>query len=107
MNGHELFERARALWPEPIPHTGDKLEALNEAYWPLEERLGHEDEWLSLAAWAFHQSLWEHVVSAGVADSPILSPSDVPFSTFDRYMRENLQDVSWSDERAYYFTSLA
>ena len=104
MNGLELFERARALWPQPIPRARDKHSALNEVYWPIEERLGHEDEWLNLAAWAFHQSLWEYAVSAGVADSSTLSPTDVPFSTFDRY---NLQDESWSDERTQYFTSLA
>lgn len=107
MNGRELFERARALWPQPVPHTGDKRQALNEVYWPLEERLGCEDEWLSLAAWAFHQSFCEHAVSVGVASGSILSPADVPFSIFDRYMRENLQDESWADERTQYSTSPA
>jgi hypothetical protein len=104
MNGHELFERAKALWPEPVPHAGDKRQALNKVYWPLEERLGCEDEWLGLAAWAFHQSFWEHAISEGVADSSTLSPADVPFSIFDRYMQENLQDDSWADERTQYFT---
>jgi hypothetical protein len=107
MNGRKLFERARALWPQPVLHTGDKREALNKVYWPLEEQLGHEDEWLSLAGWSFHQAFWEHAFSADAADSPMLSPADVPFSIFDRYMRENLQDDSWSDERAKYFSSLA
>ena len=87
MNGRELFERARALWPQPIPHMDDKRKALNEICWPLEEQSGCKDEWLSLAAWAFHQSLLEHAVGAGKADRAIQIPADVPFRTFDRYKR--------------------
>ncbi|MBB3646363.1 hypothetical protein FHX14_002560 [Rhizobium sp. BK619] len=102
MSPHELFERARALWPEIIPHTGDKREALNRVYWPLEEKLGCEDEWLSLIAWAFHQSFWVHAIKGAGADDPTLSPANVPFSLFDQYMRENLQDEYWLNRRTEY-----
>jgi hypothetical protein len=77
------------------------LQALNEIYWPLEDKLGSDDKWLSLGAWAFHQSLAEHVRKHELSDC-FLDISDVSFSDFDRNMKENLADDSWSEVRGDY-----
>ena len=95
----ELFRRVKELWPLSVEFGDDPQEALNAIYWPLEERLGHDDEWLSLGAWAFHQS-----TSKFEADESrsTLDIKQVPFETFDHYMRMNLEDPSWDEWRPLY-----
>ena len=101
INAHALFERVRTLWPQSLVLGSNPLQALNDIYWPLEEKLGHDDEWLTLAAWCFHQSLWQIVRKAELSKSSF-DIDDVPFSVFDRNMRENLADESWSEDRSDY-----
>lgn len=99
VNPLALFDQVRALWPARVILGTD---ALNSIYWPLDKRLGKEgDEWLALAAWAFHQSISAHVSSLE-AGTPSLDVNDVCFSDFDRNMRENLADETWADDRDAY-----
>lgn len=42
----ELFQRVKELWPQSVEFGDDPLVALNAIYWPLEERLGDDDEWI-------------------------------------------------------------
>lgn len=102
---HVLFQRVKALWPQRLVLGNNPFQALNDIYWPLEDSIGHDDEWLSLGAWAFHQSICECVDNAELSDCS-LDIDDVPFLVFDRNMRKNLSDDSWSEERADYGASL-
>ena len=95
----KLFERVKDLWPESVEFSDDPQKAVNELYWPLEECLGHHDEWLSLGAWAFYQATSKF---AAEKDRSALTFSEVPFETFDRYMRMNLADASWDQWRPLY-----
>lgn len=101
---HALFERVKQLWPSSLELGPNPHQTLNDIYWPLSEKIGEDDEWLSLAAWAFHQSLCQQTSTMGQKDrAPRLSDL-VPFAVFDRNMRENLSDASWSDVRSAYIT---
>ncbi len=99
---HALFERVKELWPPSLELGCNPLQTLNDFYWPLSERLGEDDEWLSLGAWAFHQSLWEQISTKGQSSNDALLRDGVPFSVFDRNMMENLAEDSWSQVRAAY-----
>lgn len=110
-----LFERVKALWPESLDlaydishrQDGDGIRALNEAYWPLDERLIDEgDEWMGLAAWAFHQSLWDLAEKCISEGDETLRPAGITFHAFDANMRANLADDEWADFRAEYEASL-
>jgi hypothetical protein len=54
------------------------------------------DDWLSIAAWSFHQALNGLAKSKIAAGETTLRPADVSFEWFDRLMRKNLADASWS-----------
>lgn len=105
----ELFERARSLWPDAVTIGSEaaSLDALNNVYWPLEERLSRDsDDWTQLAAWAFHQALAELAGSRPSAGLAALRPNDIAFEAFDRWMRSNLSDESWAKVRAEYDANL-
>ena len=101
-NPRVLFERVKALWPTSLALGSDPLKTLNDVYWPLERELGNADEWLSLGAWAFHQSLWQWITHSHACAGTVVMMADAPFSVFDHCMRENLADECWSEERAAY-----
>lgn len=98
----ELFQRVMELWPLSVVLGDDPLVALNAIYWPLEERLGNnDDEWLSLGAWAFHQGLHEMAEVVAANTGSTVSSREMRFSTFDRWIRFNLEgDDSWAEELA-------
>jgi hypothetical protein len=100
-----LFERVKRLWPSSLELGDDPQQALNDIYWPLRERLGEDDEWLSLGAWAFHQSLFEQVSDMRQSNGASRVSELVPFAVFDRNMMENLADDSWAEVRAAYVIS--
>jgi hypothetical protein len=102
---HTLFERVKRLWPSSLELGSDPHQTLNDIYWPLSEKLGEDDEWLRLGAWAFHQSLWEQISNIPPPTGTSLVTDLVPFSVFDRNMMENLSDDSWAEDRADYVTS--
>jgi hypothetical protein len=104
MDKQALLDRVKSLWPDAITlRLGGGQDALNNIYWPLEEKLeASPDEWLQLAAWAFHQALGElakYNVDHGQA---ALRPADVSLEAFDRWMRNNLDDETWSEVRKDY-----
>ena len=87
-------------------HAHSGQDALNNIYWPLEERLNDADDWTQLAAWAFHQALWELAGSRGGVGEATLRPADVSFEAFDRWMKKNLSDETWANVRKDYDASL-
>ena len=99
----ELFQRVKELWPQSVEFGDDPLVALNAIYWPLEERLGDDDDddWLNLGAWAFHQGLHEIAEVVAANSQAAISPREMRFSAFDRWIRFNLEgDDSWAEELA-------
>jgi hypothetical protein len=103
-----LLNRVKSLWPDAITLRPDGgQEALNSIYWPLEEGLeDHGDEWIGLGAWAFHQALGELAQIKAKAGRAALRPADVSLEAFDRWMRNNLSDESWSEVRKEYDADL-
>ena len=111
MHKRVLFARASALWPVSIDLTddisnqesGDGIRALNDIIWPLLEPFDAAgDEWMGLAAWAFHQSLWALAEIKIANGDAALRTAEVPIDLFDAKMRENLSDDSWAEERSKY-----
>ena len=96
----ELFQRVKNLWPRSVELGNDPLKALSDIYWPIDEILADDDDWLRLGIWAFHQGLYEIAEVAANSASTIV-PRDMEFSTFDRWMRFNLEaDDDWAEELA-------
>src|SRR5690349_5274221 len=104
MDKQALYDRAKSLWPDAITLRPDGgQEALNNIYWPLEEKLEESgDEWIQLAAWAFCQALGELADIKASSGHTSVRPRDVSLETFDRWMRKNLADETWSGVRKEY-----
>jgi hypothetical protein len=105
LDKHELFQRTASLWPDAIVLSGASgdLETLNAIYWPLEKHLASSsDDWAQLAAWAFHQALAQLAATKLASGKTSLRPEEIPFETFDRWIRMNLLDESWSGVRKEY-----
>jgi hypothetical protein len=109
----KLFESTRDRWPSKFhitPTDGvtgfdaepelvgvyDRIAASCE---PLGD-YAHDDEWTQLANWAFHQSLW--ALAKGGATERVVRREDVTFEMFDDWLRSNLADDSWAEERREY-----
>jgi len=107
MDKQALLDRVKSLWPDAItlrPDSGQ--EALNNIYWPIEEQLeGRTDELIKLAAWAFHQALWE-LARTKASGHAALRPADVTLEAFDHWMRTNLSHETWADVRHEYDETL-
>ena len=108
MDKQALLDRVKSLWPDAVTLRADGGQgALNNIYWPIEQRLEADaNEWLQLAAWAFHQALEElpqHRVDAGRG---AVRPADVSLDAFDRWMKKNLADETWSEVRTDYDANL-
>ncbi len=104
-----LFLRARSLWPDKIdlgrrPVSGLVVEGgqiLIDLYEAIDASVDVEDEWLQLAAWAFHQALWGANKRTTRPDG-FLYTADVSFSDFDDFVKFNLSNDSWAAIRAEY-----
>lgn len=95
-----LFNATKALWPASIDVLEDS-DATNRIYWANEAAVPLDDEWRQLALWAFHQALLVFEREA-VANGLPLRPQDVSFVEFDRWMRFNLKEDCFTEERAEY-----
>ena len=95
---HDLFESTKSLWPETVELSA--RDATNRVYWMNESAFSLGDNWRQIALWAFHQGvaeLEERAIADGVST---ISPHDIEFSTFDKWMRFNLEgDDGWAAER--------
>ena len=94
----DLFESTKALWPETLdlPAT----DAANYIYWANERTLPVDDNWRQVALWAFHQGLADLEKDAIANGVSKISPRNLDFSTFDKWMRFNLEgDDEWATER--------
>ena len=106
----ELFDHVRAYWPDELRILANQcaLPAVLtdpndvEIYKEVEQRIGPENEWHQLAAWAFHQALDKFVRRKCSEASDVVRCKDVSFWSFDIQMNENLLDSSWDEERAIY-----
>ena len=94
----DLFERIKAFWPSEISTSGDDLNAI---YWPLEDQFGGDD-WLQMAAWSFHQALWNSAKQALSVGHGKMMTSTVTINDFDDQMRANLAHESWDEFRPLY-----
>lgn len=110
MTRSDLFERAKALWPEENP-LGDAVKngaevyetpSLVATYDAIEAQIGKGDDWAQISAWAFHQALWSEATVALHRGATSVSRETVSFDAFDKRMRRNLQDASWSAELSEY-----
>jgi hypothetical protein len=109
MEPTELFECIRSFWPDAVVlkdrsnEDGDEpLWSLVHTYEAIEQNIDGEDDWLVLGAWAFHQALTELALLKLSAGEQVIRPVSVSLSSFDRYMRANLDDDCWAIERQKY-----
>lgn len=106
----ELFDCVRGQWPDEfrIPDEQPVLPTVltepsdYDAYRAIEQRIGQEDEWHQLAAWAFHQALDKLVRRRHRESNKLVRSKDVSFRSFDTQMKSNLTDISWDAERLIY-----
>jgi len=109
MDKQALLDQVKSLWPDAITLRPDDAgqSALNNIYWPVEERLAADaEEWLQVGAWAFHQALGELARSKVAAGLLSVRPSELSFEAFDHWMRKNLADETWSEIWKDYDASL-
>ena len=104
MDKQALLDRVKSLWPDAITLRPDGgHEALNNIYWPIEAKLEESgEEWIQLAAWAFHQALGEVTDAKARSGHSSVRPADVTLAAFDRWMKKNLSDETWSAVRSEY-----
>ncbi len=109
----KLFESTRDRWPlsfrvtpaDRVPSFKAEPElvavyrSIEESCNPIGERT-QSDEWIQVANWAFHQALW--AVAEDGATERVVRREDVTFAMFDYWMRSNLSDESWDEERQEY-----
>jgi hypothetical protein len=106
----ELFDSVRAHWPkefrileeQPVLPTVLTEPSDHEVYLAIEQRLGPNDEWHQLAAWAFHQALDILVRRRHSESGTLVRSEDVSFQSFDTQMQSNLAHSSWDAERPLY-----
>jgi DNA-binding GntR family transcriptional regulator len=112
----KLFESTRGRWPLSFritptrgtppfldePDTVAVYRSIEEACEPTGEYT-QSDEWTQLANWAFHQALGE--VAKNVASEKIVRRDEVTFDLFDKWMRSNLSEECWHEERREYEAS--
>ena len=106
----DLLNDARLFWPptlnldDAVLNDGEVLAipSLVAVYDAIEERIGEDNDWAQLSAWAFHQALWSEAVAVLKAGRRTVSSGCVSFEAFDEKMRENLNDPSWAEERGEY-----
>ena len=104
-----LFARMQELWPSVIDISRKNADGNDITFWSLidiydriESDIQPDDDWTGVSAWAFHQALMELAGIAAVQNISSLHVPDVPLPLFDRFLRENLSDPSWENERAAY-----
>ena len=95
-----LFNATKALWPASIDVLED-ADATNRICWSNAAAVPKDDEWRQLALWAFHQALTLHEKQS-VAKGLPFRPHDVSFDEFDKWMRFNLEEDCWAEERSEY-----
>jgi hypothetical protein len=101
----KLFESTKERWPTfPItPSNGVAIYlSIEEACDPRGEWT-QTDEWVQLANWAFHQALGA-LAESGTSERTV-HREEVTFDLFDEWMRFNLSDDCWEDERHEYEAS--
>ena len=112
----KLFEDARKRWPcrfRITPTDGtprfEADPALAAVYQSIEASCNPVgvwtagDEWRKLANWSFHQALWQ--VAEHVSEERSVHREEVSFDAFDHWMRFNLSDEMWKQEREAYEAS--
>jgi len=92
-----LFESTRTLWPQTI-FTFDAGNTLNRIYEVNERSYPVDDNWRQIAMWSFHQALWGLEKEASANGALAFSPSEISFSTFDKWMRSNLAKTKWGPD---------
>ena len=105
-----VFDSVRAHWPkefrileeQPVLPTVLTEPCDHEAYLAIEQRLGPNDQWHQLAAWAFHQALGKLVRRRHRESGTLVRSEDVSFQSFDTQMKSNLAHSSWDAERPLY-----
>jgi DNA-binding GntR family transcriptional regulator len=104
INKTKLFESARDRWP-PIfteRETVAIYQAIEEACEPTGEYT-QSDDWTQLANWAFHQALG--ALAKDERFKEIIHRDEVTFDLFDEWMRFNLSEECWDEERREYEAS--
>jgi len=99
MKLEKLYRKAIANWPKQIP-ASDLINTWNK----VEEDVGQLDEWDGLCVWIIYQCLHKQA-DGSFNESNLLLPNQIPIDLFDYYLRENLGDKTWVNERLDYLAA--
>ena len=85
-------------WPDKID-VADVCKVWDE----IEKNVGTENPWDELGVWVIYQCLGIQKKDTSLLGN--VFPKDVPIELFDYYVRENLGDASWVNERTVYIAA--
>ncbi len=102
-----LYDRAAALWPVTLnlsECTGpdDPIWSLVDAHDAIEARIGSDEIWLKIAAYSFHQAIFETARARMSAGLLTIKPGDVSIDMFEACLKDNLEQPSWETELEIY-----
>lgn len=106
----DLYEHARARWPSTLriirDRSNDAVVVTDpsdyDVYRAIENTIGANDEWSQLSAWAFHQALGIKIREDYNEKKLLVLTRSVTFEMFEKYIKSNLADESWEEERDTY-----
>lgn len=107
----ELKNHLLPLWPSTIrigdgyatANDGFMFPSLNKVYRRIEDGLDVEtDHWGVLGHWAMSQAIHKMSRDAFGRGITVVSIADVPDELLDYFVRCNLSEESWTEERALY-----
>lgn len=98
-----LLEQIKEYWPSAIIVTEDLDSQLNSLYWQVDAKIDDQTQhWLSLSAWAFHQSLEPFVQAEIAKGKKVILVHQIPMSLFNKQILFNLKEQCWEKELSEY-----
>jgi len=61
--------------------------------------VGHENPWLDIGCWRFHQALWGIAKKNYAEGIYVFDRSEVNIEVFLKFLRENLKVEGWEEQK--------
>ena len=111
MNAATAFSRISSLWPQCVNLSVAETNTSGELWFPELARVNQDvesridfssDHWESLGAWSLYQSLVEVSRENYKRGEFVIFPTQIPLAIFDKWIRENLNQEDFEEERLQY-----
>jgi hypothetical protein len=107
MTERHVFESAKALWNDPLDisdaetvgEDGFSAPSLWEGQEKASQCAGTEEGLIAASVWPFHQALSSVAVEAHRSGRTTISPTEVQFGDFRKWLLITLDDESWSSAK--------